>query len=69
MNKKRKVENLVPFERGEFNPNAKLTADQVSEIKLKLRQGLGFIELASLYGVSQFCIRKIADRKTWKHVK
>ncbi len=51
--------------RGEENPNAKLTADDVRGIRSSSATGL---ELAKTYGVSRSLISMIRNRKIWQHV-
>jgi hypothetical protein len=53
-------------QRGERNPNGKLTEQQVFEIKSRLPCNLS--KLAREYGVSQPTISAIANGRTWKHV-
>lgn len=54
---------------GEKNPNAKLTEQQVVEIKRLLQEGLAQHNIASLYNVSRAMIGKIHTGKCWGHVK
>jgi len=55
--------------KGEQNSNAKLTKNQVVEIRKKyLEDGLSLHELAKLYHVQYPCIHKIVQYKTWKNV-
>ena len=51
--------------KGEDNPGAKLTAEQVLEIRVKRTQGVSQAELAAEYGVSQASISLIHQRKNW----
>lgn len=50
--------------RGEMNGKAKLTIEQVNEIKQN-QDGLTQYQLAELYGVKRPCIAKIQRGKTW----
>ena len=50
--------------RGETNGKAKLTLDQVNEIR-RNPNGLSQTELANAYGVQRPCIAKIQRGKTW----
>ncbi len=50
---------------GEAHGSAKLTADQIREIRASNKTG---VALAVKYGVSQDLISKIKLRKLWKHV-
>ncbi len=54
--------------RGEDHPSAKLTEEQVREIKIALKDGDPQIALAILYGVSDVLISAIATGKIWRHV-
>lgn len=50
---------------GERAPNAKLTSDQVLEIRAV---SLTTYELAEKYGVTERNIRTVLSRKTWTHI-
>jgi len=55
--------------RGEKNPNAKLTDEQV--IALRQRYATGGVTAAQLareYGVSQAMVGLIIHRRNWKHL-
>ena len=54
---------------GEKHPMAKLTGEQVIEIKKKLKQGMSYRKIGRLYGVTQCPIYGIAKGKIWKNVK
>lgn len=54
--------------RGEQNGQAKLTEDQVREIRQRLAWGWRQQQLASLYGVGIMAISDIKRRRSWKHV-
>lgn len=51
--------------RGERNPSAKLTMDQVEEVRQRCREGERQVDLAGAYGVSQSTISAIANGKRW----
>lgn len=53
---------------GESNGNAKLTEQDVREIRRRMSSGEYQYVVASDYGVTQRAISKIARRETWKHV-
>jgi hypothetical protein len=53
-----------PHHTGEANPAAKLTWEQVREIRA-LRGQVPTIELAAAHGVSQMAIQRIMNGKTW----
>ncbi len=57
------------YRRGEDNPRARLTEEQVIEIKRLLARGAGHGFLARRYGVSKFAIWSIAHNLTWRHVR
>jgi hypothetical protein len=54
---------------GERNGNAKLTVDQVRQIRKELRQGRSVRSLAGKYNVSTMAISGIKLGTTWKQVK
>jgi hypothetical protein len=53
---------------GEENPAARLTTEQVLEIKALLARGAGYRFLAGRYGVCVNTIGQIARGQTWRHV-
>lgn len=54
---------------GEKNYKSKLTEKDVLEIRLKYeKKEATQNELASIYGVSRWAIRKILNKENWKHV-
>lgn len=55
--------------RGESNPAAFLTDDQVRDIHRKLRAGVRQIPLAAEFGVSQSLISGIKNGINWPHLK
>jgi hypothetical protein len=55
--------------RGEHHHQAKLTEDNVREIRRRLAQGHYQTDIASDYGVGQYAIWAISCGKTWSHVK
>jgi len=54
--------------KGEANPKAKLTENNVREIRRRHEAGESNVSLASEYKVSRDTIRAAINRKTWKHV-
>lgn len=51
----------------QYNPNAKLTLENVKEIKELISMGiLTAIEIGKMYGVNSGCIAKIKYGRTWK---
>jgi hypothetical protein len=54
--------------KGESNPRAKLTADDVREIRIIAVFGFTYKELCKMYNVSNTVIGYIINRKSWKHV-
>lgn len=55
---------------GAQNPAAKLSEEQVAEIKrLLARQGVTISELARRYGVSAASMRSAVAGETWAHVE
>jgi hypothetical protein len=56
--------------RGERNGSAKLTADQVREIRQRHATGdIGYIRLATLFGVGVSTVRRIVHRSKWRHIE
>lgn len=55
--------------RGEKNPSARLTAEQVKEIRDRYaNQDISQDALAKRYGVSPNCISRVIQRTTWTHI-
>ena len=56
--------------RGERNPNAKLTAENVKEIKRRINEGeRDYRGLAEEFGVASRTIRNIKNGHTWAWLK
>ena len=53
---------------GERSGRAKLKAAQVLEIRAQHANGVGAVELAKTYSVSDTHIGYIVNRKSWKHI-
>ena len=53
---------------GEKHPNSKLDASEVLTIRKLAALGVGAREIASIYDVSQITVRKIVQRRLWRHV-
>jgi hypothetical protein len=58
--------SLQPF--GECGSNAKLTENQVKELRKKNSEGVSPQKLASKYKVHVKTIKRILARKTWTHI-
>jgi HNH endonuclease len=56
------------LKRGEAVHTARLTADDVRDIRARAAAGSSQRKLAALYGVAQSNIAAIVLRKTWKHI-
>lgn len=54
---------------GENNGQAKLTVDQVRDIRKRARQGARYTVLAASFGITESNIRAIVHRRTWKDVE
>ena len=54
--------------RGEDNPGAKLTEDDVYAIRARCRDGDTYVNIAEDYNVSAVCILHIDHRTRWKHL-
>ena len=53
---------------GERTGVAKVTADQVREIRRRHATGASPKELAGVFGISRTSIQKIVSRRAWRHV-
>ncbi|HEX5017672.1 MAG TPA: HNH endonuclease [Actinomycetes bacterium] len=53
---------------GELSSNAKLTAEDVAEIRRGRSSGETVVSLARRFSVSEVAIRDIIFRRTWRHV-
>jgi Mor family transcriptional regulator len=53
---------------GEASPRAKLTAEQVLEIRARSAEGVSGRSLAKQYSVSRALIYVIIHRKNWTHL-
>jgi HNH endonuclease len=60
--KGRRVVSRLP---GEKNPKAKLTSENVTEIRARFAHGVSVSELVRAYGVSRSTIWSIRKHKTW----
>ena len=56
-------------DRGEKNHFAKLTEDDVREIRKRAAAGEGCTALGRAFGVHEKTIRNIRDKKKWRHVE
>lgn len=56
-------------QKGERHYRARLTADQVYDVKLRLAAGETGTRIAADLGVGSRCISHIATGKNWKHVQ
>jgi hypothetical protein len=62
------IRNRYPNRKGEFNPQVKLTKEQVLEIKATPRVRGSGVVLANKFGVSTTKIAQIRNNKAWSHV-
>jgi hypothetical protein len=58
----------VPSNGGENHGRAKLTNEQIMEIRRLADEGIALRELARQYGVMHSTIQAIVRRKTWTHI-
>ena len=58
----------APEQKGADNPNAKLSEEDVREIRRKKEEGITHEELAKEYGVTKTTISQIYNRKLWSHI-
>ena len=61
-------EELYAQAKGERCSTAKITEDDVRDIRLKVAQGFMHKELADIYGIGRKAITKIVNHQRWKHV-
>lgn len=55
--------------RGERNPNAKLSDEDVVDIRAKRASGVPRKVVAKEYGIDEHHVKQISGRKCWKHIK
>lgn len=61
--------NPSPFPRGEKHPNAKLTSEQVREMRsLNWERGICINCLSKIFGVNYRTVWKVVNMVTWKNV-
>ncbi len=53
---------------GERNPKAKLTADDVIDIRRRSNDGETHVSIAKLFGISDAQVCTIVKRKAWRHL-
>lgn len=53
---------------GTVPPSAKLTADQVREMRQLISERVRFADIAARYGVSYGTVKKVSSRLTWDHL-
>ena len=56
------------YPKGEKHPSAKLTSEDVIEIRQEIEEGTKYAYLGYKYGVSTQTIGKIAKRQKWAHI-
>lgn len=54
--------------RGAANGQAKLTEDDVREIRVRRAEGETYVALGARFGVTKHCIFRVCARKNWRHV-
>lgn len=59
---------MIREQHGEANPMARLTDATVREIRTLRLEGHSVDHIAQRYGVNEFTVRCVVQRKTWKHV-
>lgn len=62
------MSGFIPFPAGQDNPQSRLTANEVIEIRQQYKSGITQVKLARHYGVTVGAISKIVNRKTWRHI-
>jgi hypothetical protein len=59
---------VLPNLRGSKHPNAKLTEDDVREIRRRRATGESFASLAEAFGIANRNIQAVVYRRSWRHV-
>ena len=54
---------------GEAHPKAKLTEDDVREIRRRAAAGEMYKDLAAEFGIARSGVSEMVNRKTWRHVE
>lgn len=67
--KGRQAYNKPPIKKGSDNASAKLTEEQVREIKILIAKGHSCYGIAKDYGVSKQTILRIKNGVNWSHIK
>ena len=74
--RKQNVQDMIAKGRHRTNPNkgekhhmAKLTKEEVLEIRILSSRGFVLIDLAKMYGITAAEVHQIVTRKKWKEVK
>lgn len=57
------------YQRGSDRPAAKLTDDQIVEIREAYAHGAKQVDLADEYGITQGLVSLIVNGKRWRHVE
>lgn len=57
-----------PYNAGEANPVAKLTEEQVAEIRARTGKRGFIVRMAEEFGVSHSAISLVRNAKTWRHL-
>jgi hypothetical protein len=55
--------------KGELNPAARLTKEDVREIRVEASKGVFHRKLAERYGITRVQVTNIVNRKRWAHVE
>jgi len=55
--------------KGETNPQAKLTADDVRAIRRLRERGMLLREIGAIFDIGEAQVSRIANRKEWAHVE
>ncbi len=65
----RVAERKIPRGAGEKNAAAKLSADEVREIRRLAKRGVDQYELARRFGINQSHVNHIVRRLNWAHLE
>lgn len=64
-----KIQTAVAWATGGNQPNSRLSARDVAEIRERVRAGETEDDIASDFRVTQTCVSKIKLKKSWRYVK
>ena len=63
-----RLKMIASSKKGEDNQSAKLTIENVLEIRLLNLEGIGQRKIGRKFNVAKSTVASIVNRKTWKHI-